>query len=212
MMLLPPLNIMHLIINNFYTPYKSIAIIHEIVINLVNLSLSKMKTQKLYLLFLILLIIVPLSIKGVNAFSKERAIAVKMINDDKVFAGEIEEMKITLELLRKNIETRQNKRYVESISHNSDKPQTIYTIQIGSYINFASAQNKFNSIMEVLTKKYCSFLRVEKVGTFYTVRLGKFESYRDAENFIKSVSPNILNVKILKAFLKYERLRSCICY
>jgi len=115
-----------------------------------------------------LLIIVPLSIKDVNAFNKERLIA--------------------------------------------DKPQTIYTIQIGSFLTFARAQNEFNSKMEVLTKKYYSFLRVEKVESFYTVRLGKFESYSSAENFIKSVSHIIPKSRILKAFLKHDRLRSCICY
>ena len=115
-----------------------------------------------------LLIIVPLSIKDVNALNKDRSIA--------------------------------------------DKPQTIYTIQIGSFLTFARAQNEFNSKMEVLTKEYDSFLRIEKIGTFYTVRLGKFESYGSAENFIKSVSSKMPKAKILKAFLKYDRLRSCICY
>ena len=115
-----------------------------------------------------LLIIVPLSIKDVNALNKDRSIA--------------------------------------------DKPQTIYTIQIGSFLTFARAQNEFNSKMEVLTKEYDSFLRIEKIGTFYTVRLGKIESYSSAENFIKSVSSKMPKAKILKAFLKYDRLRSCICY
>ena len=171
-----------------------------------------MKAQKIYLAVLMLLIIVPLSIKGVNAFSKEQAFAVKMINDNKEYVREIEEIKIKTEHLRKEIETRQNKRYVESISHNSDKQQRIYTIQIGSFLDFAHAQHEFNSLMEVLTKKHCSFLRVEKVGTFYTVRLGKFESYRSAENLIKSVTPKMPKARILEAVLKYERLRSCICY
>jgi hypothetical protein len=95
---------------------------------------------------------------------------------------------------------------------NADKPQTIYTIQIGSYLTFARAQNEFNSIMEALTKEYCSFLRVERVGSFYTVRLGKFERYSNAENLIKSLPSNMPNVKILKAYLKYDRLLSCICH
>lgn len=114
------------------------------------------------------LTIVPLSNKGVNAFSKDQS--------------------------------------------NADKPQTIYTIQIGSYSTFAHAQNEFDSIMEALTKEYYSFLRVEKVGSFYTVRLGKFERYSNAENFIKSVPHNMPNAKILKAYLKYDRLLSCICH
>jgi hypothetical protein len=168
--------------------------------------------QYLYLLFLMLLIIVPLSFKSVNAFTNDRAIADDIINDNREFAGEIEEMNINLELHGKEIGTRQNKQYTKSISHNSDKPQTIYTIQLGSYSTFARAQNKFNSIMEALTEEYCSFLRVEKVGSFYTVRLGKFERYIDAENLIKSVPSNMPNVKILKAYLKYDRLLSCICH
>jgi len=122
----------------------------------------------MYLLFLMLLIIVPLSIKDVHAFNKDRSIA--------------------------------------------DKSQTIYTIQIGSFLTFARAQNEFNSKMEVLTEEYCSFLRVEKVGTFYAVRLGKFESYSSAENFITSVSSKMPKAIILKTILKYDKLRSCICY
>ncbi len=159
-----------------------------------------------------LLIIVPLSIKGVNAFSKDQASADKMINDNKEYAREIEVMKIKIELLKKEIETSQNKRYIQSSSHNSYKPQSIYTIQTGSYLTFAPAEDEFNSLMKVLTKKYRSFLRVEKVGTFHAVRLGKFENYSSAEKFIKSVTPEMPKTNILNAFLKYDRLRICICY
>ena len=177
-------------------------------------SVIKMNTLKPYvaLLFMMLLIFVPLSMKGVHAFSKDRAIADKITNDHKEFPGEIEEMKITLGLPGKEIETGQNKRYVKSTSHKSDNPQKIYTIQIGSFLTFARAQNKFNSMMEELSKEYCRFLRIEKIGTFYTVRLGKFESYGNAENFIKSVNPQMPKAKILKAFLNYDRLLSCICH
>ena len=177
-------------------------------------SLSKMKALKHYLclLFLMLLVILPISFNGISAFSKDRAIADKLTIDNKEFFMEKEEMKIKLELPRREIETRQNKRYVKSMSHNSDTPQTIYTIQIGSFLTLDRAQNEFNSKMEVLTKKYFSFLRVEKVGTFYTVRLGKFESYSSAENFFKSIPPHMPKAKIMKAVLKYDRLISCICY
>jgi hypothetical protein len=94
----------------------------------------------------------------------------------------------------------------------TDKPQTIYTIQMGSFLTLVRAQNEFDSLMEVLTKKYRSFLRVEKIGKFYTVRIGEFESYRNAENFVESAPPTIPKTNIIKAFLKYDRLRSCICY
>ena len=171
-------------------------------------SLSKMKALKHYLclLFLMLLVILPISFNGISAFSKDRAIADNIINDNKEFAGEIEEMNINLELPGKEIGAGQDKQYA------NDKPQTIYTIQIGSHSTFARAQNEFDSIMEVLTKEYCSFLRVEKVGSFYTVRLGKFEKYINAENLIKSAPPHMPNAKILKAYLKYDRLLSCICH
>jgi hypothetical protein len=127
-----------------------------------------MKTQRIYLSVLMLVIIMPLSIKGVSAISKDRAIA--------------------------------------------DKPQTIYTIQLGSYLTFSRAQGEFNYFMEVLTKKYRSFLRVEKVGTFYSVRLGKFESYSSTKKYLESLIPKNSKARILKAFLKYDRIRSCICY
>ena len=95
---------------------------------------------------------------------------------------------------------------------NADKPEKIYTIQMGSFLTLDRAQNEFDSLMEVLTKKHRSFLRVEKVGQFYTVRIGEFESYRKAENFVESAHPTIPKTNIIKAFLKYDRLRSCICY
>ena len=95
---------------------------------------------------------------------------------------------------------------------NDDTPQKIYTIQMGSFLTLDRAQNEFNSLMGALTNKYRSFLRVEKIGKFYTVRIGEFESYRNAENFIESAPLNILKTNIIKAFLKYDRLRSCICY
>jgi len=169
-----------------------------------------MKTQKIYLSVLMLVIIVPLSIKGVNAFSKDQTSADKMINDNKEYALKIEEMKIKIERLRKEIDTRQT--ISKSTSHNSDKPQAIYTIQLGSYLTFSRAQGEFNYLMEVFAKKYRSFLRVEKVGTFYTVRLGKFESYSSSEKYLKSLIPKKSKARILKAFLKFDRVRSCICY
>jgi hypothetical protein len=159
-----------------------------------------------------LLIFVPLSMRGVHAFSKDRAIADKITIDNKESSGVEVEMKMTLGLPGKEIETKQNKRYVKSTSHKSDNPQKIYTIQIGSFLTFARAQNKFNSMLEELTKEYCHFLRIEKVGTFYTVRLGKFESYSSADNFIKSVDPHIPKAMIMKTNFMYDRLISCICH
>jgi len=171
-----------------------------------------MRAQNIYLSVLLLLIIVPLSIKSIDAFSKENAVADKMINDNKDLTGEIEEMKFKIELLKREIEIRQNKRYIKSINHTSDKQQSIYTIQISSFVNFERARNEFNYLMEALTEKYRSFLRIEKVGKFYTVRLGKFESYNIADNFIKSLIPEISKAKIQKAFFIYGRLRKCLCY
>ena len=171
-----------------------------------------MKPQKLCLLFLILLIISNVSIKDVNTFGISQVFADTVIRDNKDYGEKIEEMKIRIELLRREIETRQNNRYMKSINYNSDKPQRIYTIQVSSFLSFARAQKHFNSLVEVLSRKYRSFLRVEKVGTNYTVRLGKFENYRNAANFIKPIATVIPNPLILKSFMTYERLRSCICY
>ncbi|NOR64675.1 MAG: hypothetical protein GQ468_01510 [Candidatus Scalindua sp.] len=161
---------------------------------------------------MILLIISTVSIKDVNTFGISHVFADTVIRDNKDYGEEIEEIKIRIELLRREIEIRQNKRYMKSINYNSDKPQRIYTIQVSSFFTFARAQNDFNSLVEVLSRKYRSFLRVEKVGTSYTVRLGKFESYSSAENFIKPIATIIPNPLILKSFITYERLRSCICY
>ncbi len=177
-------------------------------------SIIKMKSLKPYvsLLLLMLLIIVPVSNKDAGAFSKDREITDKIRNGNKEYTGEIEEMEINAELLRKEIGTRQYNRYATSMSHNSDTPQKIYTVQTGSFLTFARAQNEFNAIMESLTKKYCSFLRVEKVGSFYTVRLGRFESYGSAEIFINSVASHMPKAMILKTMFMNERLRSCICH
>ncbi len=173
-----------------------------------------MKALKPYvsLLFFLLLIIVPLSIKGVHAFSKDRAVADRITQDNIEFSGQEANIKFTLERPGKEIETGQNKRYVKSTGHISDNPQKIYTIQTGSFLTFARAQKEFNFLMEELTLQDCSFLRVERIGSFYTVRLGKFENYGSAENFIKTVAPHMPEAMILKSILMYDRLRSCICH
>ncbi len=173
-----------------------------------------MKAPKPYvsLLFLLLLIFVPLSIKGVHAFSKDRAVADKITQDNNEFSGQEANIKFTLKRPGKEIETGQNKRYVKSTGHTSDNPQKIYTIQTGSFLTFTRAQKEFNLLMEELTIKYCSFLRVEKIGSFYTVRLGRFENYGSAENFIKTVAPHKPEAMILKTIFMNDRLRSCICH
>jgi len=168
-----------------------------------------MKKLKLYIYLLsILLILVPLSVKCVNALSIDHAAADKMINDDE-YRGEIEVMKHRIKLLKRKIEARQNNK---SISHQSHETQKIYTIQTGSFLNLARAEKEFNFLMKVLNKKYHSFLRVEKVGKHYTVRIGIFESYYNAANVIKPIANVVPNPLILKTVLMYERLRRCICY
>jgi hypothetical protein len=159
-----------------------------------------------------LLILVPLSISCVYAFSIDHAGAEKMINDDKEYAREIEEMKSRISLLKSEIETRQNKQNTKLINNYSHNPPKIYTVQTGSFLHLARAEKEFNFLMKVLNKKYHSFLRVEKVGKHYTVRIGIFESYNSVTNVIKPIATVVPKSLILKTVLMNERLRRCICY
>lgn len=171
-----------------------------------------MKTQKLYVLLLFIFIVSSVSTNETNTFGMYQAFADTSIRNNKEYDRQIEEMKIRIKLLKNEIETRQHNQHSTSVSHQPHTPQKIYTIQTGSFLNLARAQKEFNSLMNVLKKKYRSFLRIEKVKDFYTVRLGKFDSYSSAEDYIKFVSTAIPEPLILKTIISQERLRSCICY
>ena len=171
-----------------------------------------MKTQKRYVVLLLLLIISPVSIKETGTVGIYQAFADNITRDNKEFARQIEEMKIRITVLKRELEARQNKQSIASASHLSHTPQKIYTIQTGSFLNIARAEKEFNSLMNELKKKYHSFLRIEKIKDFYTVRLGKFENYNSAADFIRSIATEIPEPIIMKSFISHERLRSCICY
>ncbi|MHA2054785.1 MAG: tetratricopeptide repeat protein, partial [Candidatus Hodarchaeales archaeon] len=89
---------------------------------------------------------------------------------------------------------------------NKHPSRTIYTIQTGSFIKFASAQNQFKSIIQNLDKKELDHLRIEKIGKFHAVRLGKFEKYDITEQFHQIIKPRLPAAVILKAYFLDDRI------
>ena len=87
-----------------------------------------------------------------------------------------------------------------------NESRKIYTIQIGSHMKKADAEEEFNSIRQSYNKKDLNFLRIEKVGKYYTIRLGKFRDYTAAEKFLKAIQPRLSKPIILNAYIKDKRI------
>ena len=84
--------------------------------------------------------------------------------------------------------------------------RTIYTIQIGSFLEITRAHKQFDSMLQILNEQEFSALRIEKIGKYYTVRLGRFTDYNAAEQFIISAKPNLSNTLILETSIREERI------
>ena len=83
--------------------------------------------------------------------------------------------------------------------------QTIYTIQIGSFVEIERAEKQFDLIAQVLDEKELDYLRIEKIGDFYTIRIGKYEDPFDAENFLITVQSHLPKAIMLNAYIKDNR-------
>ena len=99
-----------------------------------------------------------------------------------------------------------NKSFGKTVADNKYASQTIYTIQIGSFIEIERAQKQFDFIAQGLDEKELDYLRIEKIGKFYTIRLGKYEDSLYAEKFLMTVKPHLPAAIVLNAYIKDKRI------
>jgi hypothetical protein len=99
-----------------------------------------------------------------------------------------------------------NKSIGKTVADNKYASQTIYTIQIGSFVEIERAQKQFDFIAQGLDEKELDYLRIEKIGKFYTIRLGKYEDPLYADKFLMTVKPHIPTAIMLNAYIKDKRI------
>jgi hypothetical protein len=84
--------------------------------------------------------------------------------------------------------------------------KSIYSIQAGSFTQFARAYQQFGFVSEKLNKKELGFLRIEKIDNYYSVRLGKFDDYSAAKRFMHEITPRISDAIILNVNIEDDRI------
>jgi hypothetical protein len=87
------------------------------------------------------------------------------------------------------------------------QPSLFYTIQAGSFNDMDSAWKLYDSILTKLNEKDLDYLRIEKVGEYYAVRIGKFWEQRHAKTFHDNIKSQLSTSKMMKAYIKKERLK-----
>ena len=78
--------------------------------------------------------------------------------------------------------------------------QSIYTIQLGSYLSTQGVNRHYDSVLKKLNPQDRGSLRTEKVGKYYALRLGVFEnSKEEAERVfrkVKAVNPGAIMLSV----------------
>lgn len=85
--------------------------------------------------------------------------------------------------------------------------QLFHTIQIGSFIKIAPAEEQFDYVVQQLNDEELDHLRIEKVGKFYSVRLGKFNDFSSAEKFYEVIKSRLPHVTVMEAYIKEKRIK-----
>lgn len=126
--------------------------------------------------------------------------------DEDIQTAKIEEYKEDIQI--SGIKEVKKEDKVDTLSEllNRFENQLVYTIQTGSYVYLANAQDQFNSLKRRLNNKELAFLRIEEIGKYYAVRLGIFDNYDTAKNFLHFVEPRLAEAIILEANIKEKRL------
>ena len=94
-----------------------------------------------------------------------------------------------------------------SMEHlNQYASRTVYTVQTGSFMSSADAQQQFDIIVQGLSKNDLDYLRIEKIGIYYTVRIGKFEDSVNADKFLQAMKSMFPAAVRLKAYIKGDRI------
>ena len=91
-------------------------------------------------------------------------------------------------------------------TYSSQTPQSVYTIQTGSFTDLASAEKEFDSITNLLDEKELDYLRIEKIEKFYSVRLGKFENRAAVAELLKSIKSKLPTAVIMDVYFIEERI------
>ena len=86
-------------------------------------------------------------------------------------------------------------------------PSLFYTIQAGSFNDMDSAWKLYDSIINKLNEKDLDYLRIEKVGEYYAVRIGKFWEQSHAKTFHDNIKSQLSTSRMMKAYIKKERLK-----
>jgi hypothetical protein len=82
----------------------------------------------------------------------------------------------------------------------ADGPPKIYSIQTGSFIKIANAQNYFKFLMKEFDESSVQYPRIEKIGAYYALRLGKFKGYTAAKKFLAANQPLLSSAIIVDSY------------
>jgi type II secretion system protein C len=85
-------------------------------------------------------------------------------------------------------------------------PESVYTIQTGSFKDTKRAEQQFRVIEQSLEGKALQALRIELIGTVYAVRIGKFSSLAEAEQFLSRHGPGLKGAMVMKAHFIEKRI------
>lgn len=98
------------------------------------------------------------------------------------------------------------KQYQVTRDKNKNSSRTIYTIQTGSFIDIANADEHVKSIIQSLKRETIDDLRIEKVGKYNAVRFGVFEDQASADTFLQAVKPELSTAIVLKAVINNKKI------
>jgi tetratricopeptide (TPR) repeat protein len=85
-------------------------------------------------------------------------------------------------------------------------PESIYTIQTGSFKDSQSAEKRFRIIEQSLEETALQALRIEMIGKFYAVRVGRFARRAEAEQFLREHELSLKGAMVMKAYFIDKRI------
>ncbi|MCK5343229.1 MAG: SPOR domain-containing protein, partial [Candidatus Heimdallarchaeota archaeon] len=89
---------------------------------------------------------------------------------------------------------------------NSYAPESIYTIQTGSFQSITAARKQYDSYIQLFKDNEIDHFRIEKIGQYHSVRLGKFDKRDEAEKYLTSIKERLKSYLVMKAYYKEERI------
>lgn len=139
-------------------------------------------------------------------------------NPDLIYPGQ--RIKIPLSLAKESVKKEMHKKRVPEKQTKADlfkeiksvrmpytEEREFYTIQLGSFPGFDTAERAYNTATRVIEKDSLDYLRIEVVKGYHTVRIGRFERYNEARKLLTHVKKIFPGAIILKAYIKRERIK-----